>query len=113
MARGDCKLLQYFSTMAPVLIGNHLLVGSGNDLDEAGYVESVDPDTGDMQLRFHTVPMKAGDPSRDTWRNLDAASHGGNPSAAYTSQMRGPGANLFTCSLIAVNVDTGKPARHS
>ena len=32
----------------------------------------------------------------------------GNPSAAYTSQKRGPGPNLYTCSLVAVNVDTGK-----
>ncbi len=34
----------------------------------------------------------------------------GNPTAAYTSQMRGPGANLYTCSLVAINVDTGKLA---
>src|ERR1700723_203145 len=25
---------QYFSTMAPILVGNHLLVGTGDDLDE-------------------------------------------------------------------------------
>ncbi len=29
---------QYFSTMAPVVIGNHVLIGTGNDLDEPGYV---------------------------------------------------------------------------
>ena len=122
---------QYFSTMAPVVIGNHLLVGTGDDLDEPGFLQSLDPDTGELQWRFYTVPMKPGDPGLDTWRNLDAASHGGgnvwvpgsydpethfyifgtgNPTAAYTSQMRGPGDNLFTCSLIAVNVDTGKMA---
>ncbi|MGB8536534.1 MAG: acido-empty-quinoprotein group A [Acidobacteriaceae bacterium] len=123
--------LQYFSTMSPILIGDHLIVGTGDDLDQPGYVESVDPETGDQQWRFYTVPVKAGDPGLDTWKNLDAASHGGgnvwvpgsydpethlyifgtgNPSAAYTSQSRGPGANLFTCSLVAVNVDTGKMA---
>jgi alcohol dehydrogenase (cytochrome c) len=123
--------LQYFSTMAPILIGNHLIVGTGDDLDQPGYVQSVDPETGDLQWRLYTVPVKAGDPGLDTWKNLDAASHGGgnvwvpgsydpethlyifgtaNPSAAYTSQSRGPGANLFTCSLLAVNVDTGKMA---
>ena len=120
---------QYFSTMAPIVIGNHLLVGTGDDLDEPGFLQSYDPDTGEVQWRFYTVPMKAGDPGLDTWANLDAASHGGgnvwipgsydpethlyifgsgNPSAAYTSQKRGPGANLYTCSIIAVNVDTGK-----
>jgi alcohol dehydrogenase (cytochrome c) len=120
---------QYFSTMAPIVVGNHLIVGTGDDLDEPGYLQSMDPDTGEMQWRFYTVPMKAGDPGLDTWLNLDAASHGGgnvwvpgsydpethlyifgtgNPSAAYTSQKRGPGANLYTCSIVAVNVDTGK-----
>jgi len=120
---------QYFSTMAPIVVGDHLLVGTGDDLDEPGYLQSMDPETGEMQWRFYTVPMKAGDPGLDTWLNLDAASHGGgnvwvpgsydpethlyifgtgNPSAAYTSQKRGPGANLYTCSIVAVNVDTGK-----
>jgi len=120
---------QYFSTMAPIVVGNHLLVGTGDDLDEPGYLQSMDPETGEVQWRFYTVPMKVGDPGLDTWLNLDAASHGGgnvwvpgsydpethlyifgtgNPSAAYTSQKRGPGANLYTCSIVAVNVDTGK-----
>jgi alcohol dehydrogenase (cytochrome c) len=120
---------QYFSTMAPIVVGNHLLVGTGDDLDEPGFLQSYDPETGEVQWRFYTVPMKQGDPGLDTWLNLDAASHGGgnvwvpgsydpethlyifgtgNPSAAYTSQKRGPGANLYTCSIIALNVDTGK-----
>jgi alcohol dehydrogenase (cytochrome c) len=120
---------QYFSTMAPIVVGNHLLVGTGDDLDEPGLLQSYDPETGEVQWKFYTVPMKAGDPGLDTWLNLDAASHGGgnvwvpgsydpethlyifgtgNPSAAYTSQKRGPGTNLYTCAIVAVNVDTGK-----
>jgi alcohol dehydrogenase (cytochrome c) len=120
---------EYFSTSAPVAIGNHLMVGTGDDLDAPGFLQSFDPDTGELQWKFYTVPMKAGDPGLDTWKNLDAASHGGaqvwlpgsydpethlyvfptgNPTAAYTSETRGEGDNLFTCSLIAVNVDTGK-----
>jgi alcohol dehydrogenase (cytochrome c) len=123
--------LQYFSTMAPIVIGDHILIGTGNDLDEPGYLQSLNPETGEMEWRFYTVPMKAGDPGLETWASLDAASHGGgnvwvpgsydpethlyifgsaNPSAAYTSQLRGPGDNLYTCSMIAVNVDTGKMA---
>ena len=123
--------LQYFSTMSPIVIGNHLLVGTGDDLDEPGYLQSLDPETGEMQWRYYTVPMKAGDPGLETWANLDAASHGGgnvwvpgsydpethlyifgsaNPTAAYTSAKRGPGDKLYTCALIAVNVDTGKMA---
>lgn len=123
--------LQYFSTMAPVVIGNHLLVGTGDDLDEPGMLQSFNPDTGDVEWKWYAVPMKAGDSGLDTWKNLDAASHGGgniwvngsydpethlyifgtgNPTAAYTSAARGPGSNLYTCALVAVNVDTGKMA---
>ena len=34
----------------------------------------------------------------------------GNPTPAYTPAGRGIGVGLFTCSLVAVNVDTGKMA---
>ena len=121
--------LQYFSTVAPIVVGNHIILGTGNDLDEPGFLQSVDPETGDLQWKFYVVPMNAGDPGLDTWANLDAARHGGgnpwvpgsydpeshlfifgtgNPSPAYTSQARGEGDNLYTCSIVAVNVDTGK-----
>ena len=84
-----------------------------------------------LQWKLYTVPMKKGDPGLDTWGSLDAARHGGaqtwipgaydpetklyifgtgNPTPAYTTGTRGDGDNLFTCSLVAVNVDTGKMA---
>jgi alcohol dehydrogenase (cytochrome c) len=121
---------QYFSTMAPVVIDNHVLVGTGNDIDAPGFLQSYDPETGKRQWIFYTVPMNPGDPGVDTWASLEAARHGGaqawlpgafdpetrlyifgtgNPTPAYTVG-RGEGDNLFTCSLIAVNVDTGKMA---
>ena len=31
--------LQYFSTPAPIVVGNHILVGTGNDLDMPGYLQ--------------------------------------------------------------------------
>src|SRR4029079_13805474 len=123
--------LQYFSTPAPIVIGNHILVGTGNDLDMPGYLQSFDPETGDVQWKFYPVPMKKGDPGLETWANLDAARHGGgnmwvpgsydpethlyivgtgNPSPAYTTGTRGEGDNLYTCSVVAVNVETGKMA---
>jgi alcohol dehydrogenase (cytochrome c) len=119
----------YFSTPAPIIIGNHVLVGVGNDIDSPGFLQSYDPETGELQWKFYTVPMKKGDPGADTWKNIDAARHGGaqtwitgaydpetnlyifgtgNPTPAYTTGLRGDLDNLFTCSLIAVNVDTGK-----
>jgi alcohol dehydrogenase (cytochrome c) len=121
----------YFSTPAPVVVGNHVLVGMGNDIDSPGYLQSFDPETGDLQWKHYTVPMEKGDPGLDTWKTLDAARHGGaqtwipgaydpetklyifgtgNPTPAYTTGTRGEGTNLFTCSLVAVNVDTGKMA---
>jgi alcohol dehydrogenase (cytochrome c) len=122
---------QYFSTMAPVVIGNHVLVGTSNDLDSPAWLESFEPETGRTQWKWYVTPQNEGDPGLDTWKNLDAARHGGghpwvpgsydpethlyifgtgNPTPAYTSQTRGEGDNLFTCALVAVNVDTGKMA---
>ena len=76
--------------------------------------------------------MNPGDPGLDTWKSLDAARHGGghpwlpgvydpethlyifgtgNPTPAYTSRTaRRRLDNLFTCAIVAVNVDTGKMA---
>ncbi|HEY2016379.1 MAG TPA: PQQ-binding-like beta-propeller repeat protein, partial [Bryobacteraceae bacterium] len=121
----------YFSTPAPIVVGNHVLVGTGNDIDAPGFLQSFDPETGNVQWKFYTVPMQKGDPGLDTWTSLDAARHGGgqtwvpgaydpetklyifgtgNPTPAYTTGTRGNGDNLFTCALVAVNVDTGKMA---
>ena len=121
----------YFATPAPIVIGNHVLVGMGNDIDSPGYLQSFDPETGELQWKHYTVPMQKGDPGLDTWKSLDAARHGGaqtwltgaydpetnlyifgtgNPTPAFTTGTRGDLDNLFTCSLIALNVDTGKMA---
>jgi len=121
---------QYFSSMAPIVVGNHILAGTGNDMDAPGFLQSFNPETGERQWIHYTVPMNAGDPGVETWASLDAARHGGaqvwipgaydpeahlymfgtgNPTPAYTTG-RGEGDNLYTCALIAVNVDTGKMA---
>ena len=77
---------QYFSTTAPIVVGNHVLVGTGNDLDAPGFLQSFDPETGELQWKFYTVPMKPGDPGLETWPSLDAARHGGG--AAVDSRRR-------------------------
>ena len=122
---------QYFHTIAPVVIDNHVLVGSGNDLDMPGFLQSFDPETGELQWKWYATPQNPGDPGLETWKDLDAAIHGGghpwvpgafdpetrlyiigtgNPTPAYTSATRGYGDNLFTCALVAIHVDTGKMA---
>jgi alcohol dehydrogenase (cytochrome c) len=121
---------QYFSTMAPIVIGNHLLVGTGDDLDAPGFLQSFDPETGDLQWKWYSEPEKIGDPGSETWPNLDAMRHGGggvwvpgsydpelhlyyfgtaNPTPGYSGANR-VGDNLYTSCLIALNVDTGKMA---
>jgi alcohol dehydrogenase (cytochrome c) len=122
---------QYFSSMAPIIIRDHVIVGTGNDIDAPGFLQSYDPETGKRQWILYTVPMNADDPGVDTWPSLEAARHGGaqpwvpgaydpetnlyifgtgNPTPAYTVAGRGTGTGLFSCSLIAVNVDSGKMA---
>jgi alcohol dehydrogenase (cytochrome c) len=121
---------QYFSSNAPMILGDHVIVGTGNDMDSPAFLKSLDPRTGEVQWILYSTPQKAGDPGLDTWASLDAARHGagstwipgsydpethlyiygtGNPTPAYT-QGRGEGDNLFTDCLVAVNVDTGKMA---
>jgi len=121
----------YFSTPAPIVVGNHVIAGTGNDIDSPGFLQSFDPETGELQWKLYTVPMKPGDPGVDSWASMDAARHGGaqtwipgaydpetrlyifgtgNPTPAYTTGTRGDGDNLFTCALVSVNVDTGKMA---
>jgi alcohol dehydrogenase (cytochrome c) len=119
---------QYFSSNAPMVFGNHILAGTGNDMDAPGFLQSYDPETGERQWILYMVPQKEGDPGLETWATLDAARHGGaqswipgsydpethlylfgtgNPTPGYTTG-RGEGDNLYTCTLMAVNVDTGK-----
>jgi alcohol dehydrogenase (cytochrome c) len=121
---------QYFSSNAPMVLGNHIIAGTGNDMDAPGFIKAYDPETGELQWTFYTTPQKKGDPGLETWASLDAAKHGGgttwipgaydpethlyifgtgNPTPGYTTG-RGEGDNLYTCSLVAVNVDTGKMA---
>jgi alcohol dehydrogenase (cytochrome c) len=121
---------EYFSTMAPVVIGNRLLVGTGNDSDAPGFLQAFDPASGKLLWQRYMVPMTVGDPALKTWPSLDAARHGGgqvwmpgsydpqtdlyitgtgNPTPGYTGVAR-PGDNLYTCSLVAVRVTTGEIA---
>jgi alcohol dehydrogenase (cytochrome c) len=59
--------LQYFTTIAPLIVKNHVIVGVGGDaMDVRGYLESRDPETGDVQWKWWR---------RDgSWRRNDVAS---------------------------------------
>lgn len=121
--------LGYFSTMAPLVVRDHIIVGvSGDVTDIPGFLESLDPDTGEIQWRWYTEP-KPGEPGSETWpKKGDAIAHGGgmtwvtgtydpklnllywgigNPNPVLAGDAR-PGDNLYTCSIVALNPDTGK-----
>jgi len=119
---------EYFSTPAPLVIGNHIIVGVGGDsLDVPGYLEARDPETGAVQWHWNTEP-RPGEPGSETWPDKDAMEHGGgmtwmpgtydpelnliywgtgNPNPVHAGQGR-RGDNLWTCSIVALNPDTGK-----
>lgn len=119
---------EYFSTPAPLIIGNHVIVGLGGDsLDVPGFLESRDPETGAVQWHFNTEP-RPGEKGSETWPNAQSMTHGGgmtwltgtydpelnllywgtgNPNPVHAGQGR-KGDNLWTCSIVALNPDTGK-----
>jgi len=122
----------YYSSVAPIVIKNHVIVGvSGDDLDIPGYLESRDPETGDLQWHWSSVP-KPGEPGSETWPNAEAMEHGGgmtwvpstydpalnyvyvgtgNPQPVIAGKAR-KGDNLFTESIVALNLDSGKLVWH-
>jgi len=119
---------QYFTTTAPTVIKNHLLVGVGGDaMDLQGFLLAVNPENGDPQWRWNSTP-RAGDPEMKSWPNATVAEHGGgmtclpgtydatlntifwgtgNTNPIYAGKAR-PGNNLWTASIVALDVDTGK-----
>ncbi len=121
--------LQYFTTMSAVIVKNHVLIGVGGDaMDVRGFLEARDPETGEMQWRWWSEPLKMGDPGSETWPNQQAMDHGGgmtwlpgtydpdlnliywgtgNTNPVFAGQGR-KGANLYTDSIVALNPDTGK-----
>jgi len=125
--------LGYFATMAPLVIRDHVLVGvSGDVTDIPGFLDSRDPETGKLQWRWYTEP-KPGEPGAETWpQGTDAIAHGGgmtwmtgtydpesnltywgigNPNPVLNGDIR-KGDNLYTCSIVALDPDTGKLKWH-
>jgi alcohol dehydrogenase (cytochrome c) len=128
----DVKL-GYFSTMAPLVVRDHVIVGvSGDVTDVRGYLKSIDPETGATQWTWYTEP-DPGQPGSETWpKDSDAMLHGGgmtwmtgtydpdlnllywgtgNPNPVMVGEGR-LGDNLYTCSIVALNPDTGKLVWH-
>ena len=87
--------------MAPVIVGNHVIAGvSGDDLDIPGYLESRDPETGNLQWHWYTVPQARRSGFRN-WPTGDAMKHGGGMTLAI--------ATTTIPSLNMIYVPTGNP----
>ncbi len=112
----------YWTTMSPLIVGNHVIVGVSGDFDNLnGFLKSVDPETGKTQWRWDSTEP-AGTPNASTggmtWMTgtydplLNLVYWGtGNPTPVLTGKTR-PGDNLYTCSIVALNPDTGKVTWH-
>jgi alcohol dehydrogenase (cytochrome c) len=110
----------YWSTMAPLVVKDHVIVGVGGDLDNIpGLLRSFDPDTGSLQWEWLATPP-AGTPNAATggmtWMtgtydpDLNLVYWGtGNPTPVLNGTVR-PGENTWTCSIVALNPDSGKLA---
>ena len=124
---------------APVVAGNTIIIGAAHRpggsppsrTNVKGYVRGFDVRTGDRKWIFHTIP-DAGEFGNDTWLD-DSWRYTGNtgvwaqmtidpelnmayfPVEAPTGDYYGghrPGDNLFSGSVVAVDLDTGERVWH-
>ena len=118
--------LGYSVTVAPLAIRGKVVVGmSGGEAGIRGFIDAYDAQTGKRAWRFYTIPGPD-EKGHETWLN-DAWKTGGgstwvtgsydpelnlvywgigNPGPDWNPDPR-PGDNLFTCSLVALDGDTG------
>jgi alcohol dehydrogenase (cytochrome c) len=114
-------------TAAPLVVKNLVVIGvAGGDFASRGYIDAYDATTGARVWRFNTIP-NPGEPGSDSWPNAEVAARGGaaawvtgsydpalnllfygtgNPNPDYYGDDRA-GDNLYSCSLVALDIDTG------
>jgi alcohol dehydrogenase (cytochrome c) len=118
----------YAATLAPLVVKDKVIVGiSGGDYPTRGFIDAYEPRTGTRMWRFYTVPAP-GERGSETWPSTDVIARGGggawvtgsydpalnllywgtgNPNPDYYGNDR-EGDNLYTCSLLALDPDTGE-----
>ncbi|MCH2461532.1 MAG: PQQ-binding-like beta-propeller repeat protein, partial [Gemmatimonadetes bacterium] len=120
----------YYMTLAPLAIDGKIMVGtSGGELGIRGFVVALDAETGEEVWRTYTVPGP-GEPGNDTWpeeawRTGGAAvwvpghyeaergrTYGGTGNPGPWMGDQRPGDNLYTNSVLALDVETGEIRAH-
>ena len=115
-----------FASAAPLVVKDKVLVGvGGGDTGMRGYVAALSAATGEELWRTYTIPRK-NEPGGETWGEYIEYGGGGTwLSGTYdpdTNTLYWPtgnpwpdfyagdrkGDNLFSCSLLALDADTGK-----
>lgn len=123
--------LGFGMTLAPLAIDGKIIVGvSGAETGIRGFIDAYAPDTGKLLWRFWTIPGD-GEPGRETWQAESWKTGGGstwltgsydpelrllywgigNPAPDWNGDER-QGDNLYTCSLVALDPDTGRLRWH-
>jgi alcohol dehydrogenase (cytochrome c) len=116
----------YAFTVAPLVVKDKVIAGTaGGEFGVRGFIAAWDVNTGKELWRFHTVPGPA-EPGHESWSG-DSWMHGGAPiwvTGSYDPELNltywgtgnpGPdwdgagrlGDNLYSCSVIALDPDTG------
>ena len=117
----------YAAPGAPLVVKDKLIVGmAGGERGVNGFLDAYDTKTGQRLWRFHTIPQP-GEPNFGTWAG-DSWKTGGvttwnngsydpetntlfwgtsNPWPDYNDDFRA-GDNLYSCSVLALDPDTGK-----
>ena len=118
----------YTVTIAPLVIRGKVILGvAGGDFVSRGFIDAYDAETGERSWRFYTTPGP-GEAGSETWPDAESMLRGGgavwttgsydpvlnqvyfgtgNPNPDYYGDDR-KGDNLYTCSLVALDPDTGK-----
>src|SRR5438045_3780621 len=123
--------LGYSSTHAPLVVKNKVLIGvAGGEYGIRGFLDAYDVDSGKRVWRFYTVPGP-GEFGHETWQG-DSWKQGGAPiwvTGSYDPELNltywgtgnpGPdwngdvrqGDDLFSCSVVALDADTGQRKWH-
>ena len=121
----------YSITSAPLVVKDMVIIGvSGGEYGIRGFIDAYDAETGELRWRRYTIPGE-GEPGNETWAGDSWKTGGapawmtgafdpelnllymgtGNPGPDWNGEVR-KGDNLYSDSLLALDVDTGEMKWH-